>query len=247
MEIREFVRTPFAVRRNVVKVWQPLPAGLWTALTTQVDQLTAARRERTALVWVACLALVIVVGASVVELVQTGADDRVTYPLIGKAESATASGRSDSLGEGGWRFVAGRSALPALWAVIPSLCGWGFVRLMWIPLASRGAAPVDRQAMAAFARFLSGVYLYVYAMITTGLLVSLILLATFPCGSDTFRWLLWLFLFGESFFVPALVWIRMVCGDSTGGVFGQRRYAVLIVYLILFVLVPIAGMVPIAF
>ena len=83
MEVREFVQTPFAVRRNVVKVWQPLPAGLWNALTTQVDQLTAARRERTALVRVSILALVILLGASGVELAQAGAHDRVSSPRIG--------------------------------------------------------------------------------------------------------------------------------------------------------------------
>ena len=38
----------------------------------------------------------------------------------------------------------------ALWVVVPPLAGWGFVRLLWIPLACAGRP--TREATMAFAR-----------------------------------------------------------------------------------------------
>lgn len=51
------------------------------------------------------------------------------------------------------------------------------------------------------------------------------------------------FLFGESFFVPGAMWLRLVVLDQSGRVFGARRYRVLAVYLLLTVVIPIIGMV----
>ena len=61
-------------------------------------------------------------------------------------------------------------------------------------------------------------------------------------GTETFRWCFWCFLFGESFFVPGAMWLRLVILDQSGRVFGTRRYQILAVYLLLTVVIPIIGM-----
>ncbi len=245
MEVPDFVGTPFAVRRNVAKVWRPLPADLWTAFDAPADYKRAIRREGIALAAVLALAGAVVGGAAGIGVIQGGTGDGVAYPLLGRASVPAGQPLPDSVGASGWYFVAGQSAKATLWTVLPPLCGWGFVRLLWIPLAIRSSPA--RVAARTFARYLSGVYLYVYLMIAAGLALAAILLALVPRPTETFRWWLWLFLFGESFFVPALMWIRLVGDDSNGDVFGQRRYTVLALYLVFFVVVPIAGMVPIVF
>lgn len=136
---------------------------------------------------------------------------------------------------------ASAPSLPAtLWVVLPPLAGWAFVRRLWIPLATAGRP--DREPALAFARYLSGVYLYVYLMIVLGAALVLLLAWVAPTGSHLVRYCLWWFLFGESFFVPAVMWLRLVRNDSSGNVFGRFRYPLLVVYLTVFVAYPAAGM-----
>ncbi len=128
----------------------------------------------------------------------------------------------------------------ALWVVAPPLAGWGFVRLLWIPLASAGRP--TREATMAFTRHLSGVYLYVYLMIVLGVGLMLLLARIAPMRTETFRYCLWWFLFGESFFVPAVMWLRLVRHDASGCVFGRSRHLILMLYLVVFVAFPLVGM-----
>ncbi|MCH7873481.1 MAG: hypothetical protein IID33_17420, partial [Planctomycetes bacterium] len=88
---RDFVRTPLLVRRNVVKVWRPLPMGIWFALGTSADRDLSIRRERTAAVGAAILVFVLIVCLGSVGL---RADERGAlryFPLIGKSLSETPS------------------------------------------------------------------------------------------------------------------------------------------------------------
>ena len=64
-----------------------------------------------------------------------------------------------------------------------------------------------------------------------------------PRGTETFRWCLWCFLFGESFFVPAAMWLRLLLHDSAGRVFGRRRLLVFSLYLTMCMVIPIYGMI----
>lgn len=36
-KVLDFISPPFAVRRNVVKIWRSLPVNLWTALSEPAD------------------------------------------------------------------------------------------------------------------------------------------------------------------------------------------------------------------
>ena len=204
----EFVRTPFTVRCNVVKVWRPFPRDIWSLLDSQADVRQSRRRERVALLAVLLMAMMIAAGS-------TDVGHR-------------------------WLHVPGPSPAVALWVVVPPLVGWVFVRLVWIPLASAGRP--TREATMAFARHLSGVYLYVYLMISLGVALALLLARVAPVGTGTLRYYLWWFLFGESFFVPAVMWLRLVRNDLTGCVFGRFRYLIVAVYLVVFVAFPSVGM-----
>jgi hypothetical protein len=160
-------------------------------------------------------------------------DDVVGFPLVGGVVASDAATL-------GWYFSPGQT-LPALfWVVVPSLVGWAFVRALWIPLVAAGRA--TRTATLTFARHLSGVYFYVYVMLIVGALLLPLLTLLAPADTATLRWCLWCFLFGESFFVPGLMWARLVGRDSSGWVFGRQRYAVLAAYVVLFVVIPIVGM-----
>jgi hypothetical protein len=139
-----------------------------------------------------------------------------------------------------WCHTAGRLLSPVLWVAAPPVAGWAFVRLLWIPRVT--ADLPTRGAVTVFTRYLSGVYLYVYLMVFVGAALMLILASAAPVRTEVFRDCLWLFLFGESFFVPAVLWVRLVMNDSSGQVFGRSRYAVLMLYLVLFVAFPIIGM-----
>jgi hypothetical protein len=200
----EFVRTPFTVRCNVVKVWRPLPRDIWSLLGSQSDVQQSRRRERVALLAVVLMAMMIAAGS-------TGAGHQ-------------------------WLYVPGPSPAVALWIVVPPLVGWVFARWLWIPLVAAGRP--TREATMAFARHLSGVYLYVYLMISLGVALMLLLARAAPVGTGTLRYCLWWFLFGESFFVPAVMWLRLVRNDSSGCVFGRFRYLFLVVYLVVFVAFP---------
>ena len=59
MTIQQFVRTPFSVRCNVVKVWRTLPADFWTGLSGLDEQERAVRAERRAIVGVLVLAILL--------------------------------------------------------------------------------------------------------------------------------------------------------------------------------------------
>jgi hypothetical protein len=159
------------------------------------------------------------------------------YPILGKS-LVISPGNHTQLG---WYYDAEQSATLALWVIVPSLLGWAFVRLLWLPIASAGK-PAQLATMT-LARHLGSVYTYVYLMVALGatLMIPLILLA--PAQTETFRWYLWCFLFGESFFVPGVMWARLVLRDEAGEVFGRFRYVWLTFYLVLCVVVPILGMV----
>jgi hypothetical protein len=204
----EFVRTPFAVRCNVVKVWRPLPRHIWSLLGSSADEMQSRRRERHALLGVILMAVALIAGCWL-----------AAYRWPGLP----------------------RQLLPgALWVTVPPLAGWVFVRWAWIPAVTAGSA--GRSAALAFARYLSGVYLYVYLMIAVGAALTLLLAVLAPARTQTLRYCVWLFLFGESFFVPAVMWLRLVGNDSSGRAFGRARPAVAAAYLVLFVVVPIIGM-----
>jgi len=234
--VLDFVRTPFAVRRNVVKVWRALPADLWIALSEPEDCTRSRRIERWCLVGVVVMAVMLVVLSSSIGLRTTVGDEDLCFPLLGWSRPAPAGSAPGS----GWYYAPGQSLSLALWVVVPSLTGWVFVRSLWIPLVAAGKP--TREATLATGRHLAAVYLYVYVMIIVGaaLMVPLVLLA--PKGLEVFRWCLWCFLFGESFFVSAVMWLRLIIQDSPGAVFGRYRYGILALYMLLFVVIPIWGM-----
>jgi hypothetical protein len=235
--VRSFVRTPFAVRCNVVKVWRPLPADLWTTLSQPGDCALSKRVERQALAGITVMAVMLIAGFSSAGLRTTAGEEDLCFPLLGKSLAVPEHGPPDP----GWYHAPGQSLSLGFWVVGPSLGGWVFVRLIWIPVAA--ARKPTREATLTFARHLGAVYLYVYLMIVSGaaLMVPLIVLA--PKGTEWFRWCLWCFLFGESFFVPAAMWLRLVICDSSGQVFGRHRFAIMALYLTLFVVIPIVGMI----
>lgn len=235
--VLEFVRTPFTVRRNVVKVWRSLPVEPWTQLSFPEDRAPSIRRERRAIAGVAVGAVLLVAGFSSIGLCTGVGEDLACFPLLGKSLPTAPKGSLTP----GWYYVPGQSLSLALWVVVPSLAGWAFVRLIWLPIvALRRPAP---EATLAFARHLSGVYLYVYAMVLVGAGLMPLLVLLSPKGSETLRWCLWCFLFCESFFVPAVMWSRLVINDSSGKVFGRFRYAALLLYMAFFVAIPIGGMI----
>lgn len=231
---RSFVRTPFATRRNVVKLWRRLPAGLWSALDGAEDRRGAARAERMALAGVLLIALILALGFGSLAHRPPDAADGLLLPLLGRPMPAPGP-------EVGWRFHPGLSWRLVAWTVVPSLAGWLFVRAMWIPRVVRRRP--DAGAALAFAQRLSGVYLFVYLMILAGAALMPVLVMLAPGSSSWLRWALWCFLFGESFFVPAVMWIRFVWFDRRGEVFGRGRFVVLGVYLVGCVVVPLLGMV----
>lgn len=241
--VRDFVRTPLAVRRNVVKVWREIPPGVWTELSEPSDRLGSIRRERQAVLSVALMAVMLVAGFSGIGLRATVDGDDLCFPLLGRSMGVPAGAGEDVLhgpGDARWYYIPGQSLNLALWVVAPSLLGWVFVRVIWIPTVA--AKRPTRAATVTFARHLGAVYLYVYLMILAGVSLMPLLIFLSPRGTETLRWWLWCFLFGESFFVPAVMWSRLVIRDSFGQVFGRFRYAVLVLYLLLFIVVPIAGM-----
>lgn len=162
---------------------------------------------------------------------------QVTFSLIGKSYHAIHLETLDA----GWHYQAWHSLSLTFWVVAPSLLGWAFFRLICIPLVTIGRA--TRQPTLTLLRHLSAVYLYVYAMVIAGAILMFPLILLAPAQTEWFRWCFWCFLFGESFFVPGAMWIRLVIHDRQGQVFGRYRFAWLILYLLLFVVVPICGMV----
>lgn len=234
--IRQFVRTPFSVRCNVVKVWRPLPAGLWTALVEPGDVARARRAERVAVVSVLIMAAALILGFSGIGVGTTSGDLYQRFPAVGTPSLASGSKPVPF----GWHFESWLSFAAVFWAVGPPLAGWAFLRLCWIPLAARRhSSPRGTMAMA---RHLGGVYLYVYMMMCVGAVLLLIVARIAPAETAFIRWCFWCFLFGESFFVPGVMWIRLVLADRSGEVFGRFRIALLAAYVALFVAAPIYGM-----
>jgi hypothetical protein len=78
-------------------------------------------------------------------------------------------------------------------------------------------------------------------LVGTGLMAILVRFA--PATTEEFRWYLWCFLFGESFFVPAAMWLRLIADDFSGAIFGRLRYSLLAAYGVAFVAIPILGMI----
>ena len=242
--VRDFVRTAFSVRRNVVKVWRAIPKDIWLALDTPADRELSERRERRAAVGTAILIGLLIAGfGSTGYRVRVGGVER-DFPLIGKSSivgSFDTDGLSRAAGSAvGWYYAPGQSLVLVLWVVGPPLAGWALIRWFWIPTVVR--EPGRRDSVLAFARHLLSVYLFVFLMVVVGcaLMPALILLS--PAGTESFRWYLWCFLFGESFFVPAVMWGRFVIADRDGAVFGRHRFVWLGLYASLCVLFPILGM-----
>jgi len=239
--VRRFVRSPFEVRCNVVKVWRPLPLDLWTGLTDFQDRENAARAEHRALIGVLLMASLLIIVLSGISY-QTNFDPTmINYPLIGKS-SDTLTSETLTIGwHYTWPSFNGHSIALAFWVVAPSLAGWAFFRVICVPIATTGSS--SRQAVLTFLRHLSAVYLYVYVMIMVGvaLMIPFIILA--PAKSEWFRWCFWCFLFGESFFVPAAMWTRLVIHDRQGQVFSRYRLMWLTLYLSIIVVIPICGMI----
>lgn len=235
--VRAFVRSGFSVRCKVVKLWRSLPPDLWTGLSTLEDRFRAQARERHALSAVLGLSLVLWLGFSHGGFLVDESSTVHVYPLLGKSLVIHAGNHDQS----GWYYDAEQSTTLAFWVIGPSLLGWAFVRLLWLPMASAGK-PSQRATMT-LVRHLGIVYAYVYLMIALGatLMIPLILLA--PDKTETFRWYFWCFLFGESFFVPGVMWTRLVLRDRAGEVFGRFRHVALTFYVVLCVVVPILGMV----
>ncbi len=234
--VLDFVRTPFTVRRNVVKVWRTIPSDLWIALGGADEGTRARRVERRAVAGVALMAAALMVGFSGMGVRAVDGDQSLLFSILGKSNPAPENGPTQA----GWYFVPGRSIIMVFWVVVPSLLGWACVRLIWIPLVAAGNP--TGQATLNMARHLGSVYLYVYMMIIGGALLMVPLTVLAPRGTEMFRWCFWCFLFGESFFVPAVMWLRLVVTDSTGRVFGSNRFVWMAVYLAAFVVVPIWGM-----
>lgn len=235
--VLRFVDTPFGVRRNVVKAWRTLPAGLWIALSERYDRQLAVGRERRAVAGVVLVAAVLLIGFSGAGLEAMIEGQAVCVPLVGRTNTPIGE-MAPSLG---WCYVPGKSLTLVLWTVGPSLVGWVCMRWIWIPAVARGGD--NREAVLNCARHLGSVYFYVYLMILVGASLMPLLILASPGGTVFLRWCLWCFLFGESFFVPAVMWIRLILHDRTGAVFGRWRKLGLGLYLLLFVVVPILGMV----
>lgn len=234
--VHDFVCTHFAVRRNVVKVWRGLPHDLWTGLVEPDDLSLSRRRQRQAVIGVALIAIIFVVWLSGVGLRTTVAWGELHFPLLGKSLTLPTDAATGS----GWYFLPGQSVGMVLWVVSPPILGWAFVRLLWIRAATKRSP--YRPSTLAMARHLGSVYLYIYVVLLAGAAIMAPLILLSPQGTHTLRWWSWLVLFGETFFVPALMWSRLVRHDTSGQVFGPHRYAVLILYGLLFVVIPIGGM-----
>lgn len=235
MAVLDFVRTALAVRCNIVKVWRPLPAGLWNSLRTPEDERISRQQERRAVACVGLMAAMLIGGFSSIGYRNQVQQTASCFPLLGPSFSLE-GGRS---AEPGWYWAPGQTTSLGLWIVVPTLAGWAFVRKIWIPSVTAGR-PSQGAAMA-MARHLSGVYLYVYLMIVAGAALMPLLILAGPERTETLRWCLRWFLFGESFFVPAVMYVRLVRNDASGAVFGRARQVVLAGYLIGCVAIPAAG------
>ncbi len=234
--VQQFVRTPFSVRCNVVKVWRPLPADFWTGLTARDEQQRAIRAERRALAGVLVLAILLFGVFAGMGYQATDGVVATRFPLLGWSQPNTSPDAS-----AGWCFNALESWTLAFWVVGPSMLGWAFVRAAWIPLVIRRRNGCD--AALAAARHLGSAYLYVYLMVVAGAALMIPLVALAPFSTEWLRWCFWCFLFGESFFVPCVMWSRLVMRDRSGAIFGRYRFALLGMYVALFVVLPIIGMV----
>jgi hypothetical protein len=235
--VLDFIRTPLAVRCNIVKVWRPLPQDLWGALTQSRDIQQSRERERRAVAAVAVIVAMLVFGLSSIGYRLDTAAQGTTLSLTGLSFASDSSSRLSA----GWCYMPGISLAPVLWVALPPLAGWGFVRLLWIPGVAAGKSSVH--GTLAMARHLSGTYLYVYLMVLVGVALMALLVWFAPARTQSLRWYLWCFLFGETFFVPAAMWLRLIVNDFSGQIFGRLRYSLLAAYGVAFVIIPIVGMV----
>lgn len=237
--LEAFVRSPFSVRCNVVKVWRKLPADLWTGLNAEAQQRRAAQIERRCLITTGMLILVVLACASLAFPAQSESGDAIVaqpvigwpWPLKGDADASQA----DLI------FVPQQARLVMLWTILPALLGWLAVRGAWIPRVTRETG--HHTAAVALAQNLAPVYQYVFMMIAAGAVLLVPVAALWPASSQFLRWCVWCFLFGESFFVPGVMWSRLALSDTKGAVFGPRRKALLGLYLLAFVVVPLWGMI----
>jgi hypothetical protein len=234
--VLDFVRSPLAVRCNIVRVWRPLPQDLWGALIQPRDIQQSRQREVRAVVAVAIIVALLVVGFSSIGYRLDTAGQGTVFALTGLS---FASGNSSPWSTS-WCYMPGLSLAPVLWVVLPPLAGWGFVRLLWIPRVAVGK--LSRPGTLAMARHLSGTYLHVYLMVFVGAVLMSLLVWFAPARTQSLRWYLWCFLFGETFFVPAAMWLRLVVNDFSGQIFGRLRYSLLAAYGVAFVAIPTVSM-----
>ena len=235
--VLDFVRTPLAVRCNIVKVWRPLPRDLWSALTQPNDIRKSRQRERRAVVAVAVMVALLVFG---------DLERRVSPGHHGSGDDISAD----------WRLIYSRQWLTRIARLVlragavagtcavgggaaPGRAGRSFACC-----GSPGSAAGKSSGQATFAmvRHLSGTYLYVYLMVFVGAALMLPLVRLAPAETQILRWYLWCFLFGETFFVPAVMWLRLILSDRSGQVFGHWRYSLLAAYGVGVVAIPIWGM-----
>lgn len=240
--LADFVLTPFSVRCNAVKVWRKLPDDLWTGLTDHAQRRRANSTEHRCIITTAALILVVLACASFAVPAPSGDGDvLLAQPVIGwpwPLDSDAAGRRASEIDV---IFVPQQARLVLLWTILPTLLGWFAVRGVWIPRVTREKE--HHAAAIALAQNLAPVYQYVFMMIAAGAVLMLPIAFLWPASSQFLRWCFWCFLFGESFFVPGVMWSRLVLCDSAGDVFGARRRMWLTLYLIAFVVLPLLGMI----
>lgn len=263
LAVLEFVRSPFTIRRNAVAVWRRPPRGLWTELNQPQDNEPARRTQRRAVAGVMVISVLLILGFSGLGIrsnasggeaalspmhgrrsrLKPAARVMIYHPLFEKS-FVVEQGHSNELGQLGqldWYYAWGQSWIQMLCGVVAPLGGWIIVRAVWLPVLSRSKP--SRQATLSLARHLGSVYYFVFLVLLVGAAIMLLLLLISPAGTTLIRFFLGLLLFGESFFVPAVMWSRLILSDTEGRIFGRRRLIGLTAYLMVFVALPIAGMI----
>lgn len=242
ISLEDFVRSPFSVRCNVVKVWRQLPHDLWTGLTEHGQRRRANSTEHRCIIATGALILVVLACASFAfPAPSDDGDALLAQPVIGWPFPLDRSAGAGDLAQADIIFVPGQARLVLLWTILPTLLGWLAVRGIWIPRITRRTD--HHTAAIALAQNLAPVYQYVFMMIAAGAVLMVPVAFLWPASSQFLRWCFWCFLFGESFFVPGVMWSRFVLCDTAGDVFGKRRKVRLALYLIAFVVLPLLGMI----
>src|SRR5437870_1458083 len=83
--VTDFVRTPFALRCNVVKVWRPLPENIWNHLASPAAVLQSRQREQRALLSVMLMAATLIAGFSSFGYRRHVQGTMVNFPILGRS------------------------------------------------------------------------------------------------------------------------------------------------------------------